>query len=89
MHGIHHSVVRQETDSNYSVIFSFWDRFFNTVRLNVPQEKIIIGVPTYRDADELSIGTLLKLPFLKQKPSSQTLPPYNEASFSVRNQMVM
>lgn len=65
MHGIHHSQIRQQTDSNYSVIFSFWDRIFNTIRLNVPQHLIFIGVPAYKNADELSIGFLLKLPFSK------------------------
>lgn len=65
MHGIHHSMIRQETDSNYSVIFSFWDRLHNTVRLNVPQDKIVTGVPSYSNPDELTIGYLLKLPFTK------------------------
>lgn len=65
MHGIHHSIIRQETDSNYSVIFSFWDRLHNTALLNVPQEKIVTGVPFYSNPDELTIGYLLKLPFTK------------------------
>lgn len=65
MHGIHHSVIRRETDSNFSVIFSFWDRLHNTIRLNIPQDKIVIGVPSYSDPDELTIGYLLKLPFTK------------------------
>ena len=33
MHGIHHSVVRQETDSNYSVIFSWWDSYIKPIVL--------------------------------------------------------
>ncbi len=65
MHGIHHSMIRQETDSNYSVIFSFWDRLHRTVRLNVAQDVIVTGVPSYSDPDELTIGYLLKLPFTK------------------------
>lgn len=65
MHGIHHSMIRQETDSNYSVIFSWWDRMHKTVRLNVPQDMIVIGVPSYSDPDELTAGYLLKLPFTK------------------------
>ena len=65
MHGIHHSVNRNETDSNYSVIFSFWDRLHRTAKLDVPQSNIIIGVPVYPDAAELSIPFLLKLPFTK------------------------
>jgi len=65
MHGIHHSVIKEETDSNYSVIFSFWDRLHNTVRLNVNQDLIVIGVPSYSNADELTAGYLLKLPFTR------------------------
>jgi sterol desaturase/sphingolipid hydroxylase (fatty acid hydroxylase superfamily) len=65
MHGIHHSVIRAETDSNFSVIFSFWDRLHSTARLNVAQDTIVIGVPTYQNAEELTPGYLLKLPFTK------------------------
>jgi sterol desaturase/sphingolipid hydroxylase (fatty acid hydroxylase superfamily) len=63
MHGIHHSMVKNETDSNYSVIFSFWDRIHNTIRLNIHQNEIVTGVPAYADEKELTIGNLLKLPF--------------------------
>ncbi len=68
MHGIHHSMVRKETDSNYSVIFSFWDRIHRTIRLNVPQQEVIIGLPHYADENELTIGNLLKMPFRKVRP---------------------
>jgi sterol desaturase/sphingolipid hydroxylase (fatty acid hydroxylase superfamily) len=64
MHGIHHSTVKKETDSNYSVIFSFWDRLHQTVRLNVSQAEIVTGVPSYRDERELTVVKLLKLPFM-------------------------
>ena len=67
MHGIHHSVVQKETDSNYSVIFSFWDRLHKTIRLNVSQQEIITGVAAYSNHQELTIGKLLKLPFIKIK----------------------
>lgn len=63
MHGIHHSMIKKETDSNYSIIFSFWDRMHKTVRLNIHQNEIVTGVPTYADEKELTIGKLLKLPF--------------------------
>ena len=65
MHGIHHSVVKQETDSNYSVVFSWWDRMHKTVRLDVDQNLVVTGVPSYSDQSELTIGYLLKLPFNK------------------------
>jgi sterol desaturase/sphingolipid hydroxylase (fatty acid hydroxylase superfamily) len=63
MHGIHHSMIKKETDSNYSIIFSFWDRIHKTVRLNIHQNEIVTGVPHYADEKELTIGNLLKLPF--------------------------
>jgi len=65
MHGIHHSTIKKETDSNYSIIFSFWDRIHHTVRLNIHQNEIVIGVPHYADERELTIGNLLKMPFTK------------------------
>lgn len=68
MHGIHHSMNRHETDSNYSVIFSFWDRLHRTINLIKPQEQVVIGVPSYSNPDELTVGFLLKLPFTKIRP---------------------
>ena len=47
MHGIHHSIVKDETNSNYSVIFRWWDLMHRTVRLNVKQADVVIGVPAY------------------------------------------
>jgi sterol desaturase/sphingolipid hydroxylase (fatty acid hydroxylase superfamily) len=68
MHGIHHSVIRSETDSNYSVIFSFWDRLHKTIDLDKAQQDVVIGVPSYDNKEELTIGFLLKLPFTSVRP---------------------
>lgn len=65
MHGIHHSVKRDETDSNYSVIFSFWDRLHGSLNLHIPQKEITTGVPVYDNPKELTIAYLLKLPFTR------------------------
>ncbi len=77
MHGIHHSIVRRETDSNYSVIFSFWDRLHNTAVLNVSQSSIVTGVETYSDIDELTVSYLLKLPFttIRRLPNDNSKSP--------------
>jgi sterol desaturase/sphingolipid hydroxylase (fatty acid hydroxylase superfamily) len=32
LHRIHHSARREETDTNYGAVFSFWDRLFGTYR---------------------------------------------------------
>jgi len=82
MHGIHHSVIHDETDSNYSVIFSFWDRLHRTMRLSIPQDQIVIGVPSYSDKEELTIGYLLKLPFTKIRrwPYTDVKRKYNDGN---------
>lgn len=61
MHGIHHSVVEAETRSNFSTVFSFWDRLHRTARLGLPQ--ITVGLPFYRDAKELGFWGSLAVPF--------------------------
>jgi len=37
LHRTHHSTLRQEHDSNYGVVFSFWDRVFGTRKERVPE----------------------------------------------------
>ncbi|WP_226377677.1 sterol desaturase family protein [Citrifermentans bremense] len=63
MHGIHHSVVRGETDSNWGTIFSWPDYLQGTVRLNVLQDGIDIGVVGYQDPAQLTLGKVLAMPF--------------------------
>jgi sterol desaturase/sphingolipid hydroxylase (fatty acid hydroxylase superfamily) len=48
MHGIHHADVAELTDSNWSSLFTLWDVLHGTLRLDVPQEHITIGVPEGR-----------------------------------------
>ena len=67
LHGIHHSTVREETDSNWSSGLSIWDRLHGTMRTDVPQDAIAIGVPGYRDPAELALGASLALPFVEQR----------------------
>jgi sterol desaturase/sphingolipid hydroxylase (fatty acid hydroxylase superfamily) len=69
MHGIHHSTVREETDSNWSSGLTVWDRLHGTLRLNVPQEEIEIGVPAYRRPEEVVLKEVLALPFVEQRPT--------------------
>lgn len=67
MHGIHHSQVREETNSNYSVVLSWWDWLHRTLRLNVPQSRIIIGVPGYAAPEDNRLWRLVSLPFREQR----------------------
>src|SRR5579884_3006012 len=63
MHGIHHSIVQEETDSNWSSGLTLWDWLHGTLRLNVPQQAITIGVPAYNDPEQVTLPKVLALPF--------------------------
>lgn len=69
MHGIHHSIVREEMDSNWASGLSIWDRLHGTLKLNIPQEEITIGIPAYRDPREVTLPKILALPFGEQRPT--------------------
>jgi sterol desaturase/sphingolipid hydroxylase (fatty acid hydroxylase superfamily) len=67
MHGIHHSDFQSETDSNYSVIFRWWDTIHRSLRLNVNQSIINIGVAGYQEPKDNELWRLLVSPFWTQK----------------------
>jgi sterol desaturase/sphingolipid hydroxylase (fatty acid hydroxylase superfamily) len=67
MHGIHHSQVRSETDSNYGVVFPWWDRLHRTLGLNIPNARIQIGVPGYSATDDNKLWRTIVMPFVKQR----------------------
>jgi sterol desaturase/sphingolipid hydroxylase (fatty acid hydroxylase superfamily) len=67
MHGIHHSDYENETNSNWSSLLSAWDYLHGTLVLSVPQRAVAIGVPTYRDPRQITLGKVLALPFRKQR----------------------
>ena len=67
MHGVHHSAVAAQTNSNYGVIFPWWDRLHRTLLLNVPQSSIRIGVPGYLEPKDNRLWNLLRMPFVRQK----------------------
>jgi sterol desaturase/sphingolipid hydroxylase (fatty acid hydroxylase superfamily) len=67
MHGIHHSNVREHADSNWSSLLTLWDRLHGSMRLDVNQESIVIGVPAYEDAQSVTAETIFALPWRKQR----------------------
>jgi sterol desaturase/sphingolipid hydroxylase (fatty acid hydroxylase superfamily) len=67
MHGIHHSIVQRETNSNWGTIFCSWDKLHRTLRRDIAQDEITIGVAAYRDEHELTLAKLWALPFRKQR----------------------
>src|SRR5436190_18754009 len=67
MHGIHHSIVQRETNSNWGTVCCWWDKLHRTLRRDIPQNEIILGVAAYREEHELTLGKLLALPFRQQR----------------------
>jgi sterol desaturase/sphingolipid hydroxylase (fatty acid hydroxylase superfamily) len=67
MHGIHHSTRHAEADSNWSSLFSWWDLLHGTLRLDVPQGEITIGVPAYDHPAGVTLPKLVVMPFEEQR----------------------
>ena len=67
MHGIHHSQVRRENNSNFGTVFPWWDRLHRTLGLNIPQSEIQIGIPGYSLPGDNTVPNALLMPFRKQR----------------------
>jgi sterol desaturase/sphingolipid hydroxylase (fatty acid hydroxylase superfamily) len=67
MHGIHHSQVRRENNSNFGVVFPWWDRVHRTLGLNIPQAEIAIGIAGYSQPQDNELRNALLMPFRKQR----------------------
>lgn len=67
MHRVHHSRWQPETDSNYSSLFSFWDRLARTFRHNPYPENIRLGLDEFDREDDQTIRGMLRTPILKEK----------------------
>jgi sterol desaturase/sphingolipid hydroxylase (fatty acid hydroxylase superfamily) len=68
MHHVHHSIDKPETNSNYGIVFPWWDHLFNSY---VAQPKkghldMQLGLDRFRTRRDLFIDRLLILPFTKQ-----------------------
>ena len=63
MHKVHHSRFQPETDSNYSSLFSFWDRLFQTFRLRDDPADLRYGLEELDDVENHTLLGLLVTPF--------------------------
>jgi sterol desaturase/sphingolipid hydroxylase (fatty acid hydroxylase superfamily) len=79
MHGIHHSLVPEELNSNWSSGLTVWDWLHGTLRLNVPQNHLTLGVAAFPDAKELTYPKLMEMPFDEQ----QRYPPWMRPDGSI------
>jgi sterol desaturase/sphingolipid hydroxylase (fatty acid hydroxylase superfamily) len=68
IHRVHHSRMRFETDSNYSIIFSFWDRIGGTFRLRNDGRPVDFGLDEYDGEEWQRVSGLLTTPFQTVTP---------------------
>jgi sterol desaturase/sphingolipid hydroxylase (fatty acid hydroxylase superfamily) len=72
MHGIHHSTRGDEMNTNFSSLLSWWDRLHRSLRLDVAQPAITIGVAGFLDPADVTLEQSLVLPF---RDDPRLLPP--------------
>ena len=66
MHRVHHSVLHNESSSNFGFCASWWDRMFGTYRAQPAKghEAMTIGVDAFRTLEDLRVDRLLIQPLL-------------------------
>ncbi len=85
MHGIHHSMVEREANSNWSSGLTIWDWLHGTLKLDVPQDSITIGVPAFGRPESVTLGKALAIPFVSQPVSVWGGPYYSSSDFTRRS----
>jgi sterol desaturase/sphingolipid hydroxylase (fatty acid hydroxylase superfamily) len=89
MHQVHHSRWRPETDSNYSTLFSFWDRLFGSYRMRPGNAPVALGLEGFDNDRWQTVAGMLRTPFIaaeraEARPSenmpSQRVPHTGEGS---------
>ena len=66
MHRVHHSVVPNETNSNFGFNLPWWDRLLGTYRAApaAGHEAMTIGLDAFRDPGQLRLDRMLVQPFM-------------------------
>jgi sterol desaturase/sphingolipid hydroxylase (fatty acid hydroxylase superfamily) len=78
IHWVHHSHIREETDSNYASLLSVWDRLFGSFRLRSDPQNIRFGVGDAFDQTQWD-----KLDGMVKQPLKSEL--YVKSSLSANN----
>ena len=69
MHRVHHSVIREETDTNFGFNLPWWDHLCGTYRAQpeAGHEGMTIGVGQFREEEDQYLQNLLIQPFIREK----------------------
>jgi sterol desaturase/sphingolipid hydroxylase (fatty acid hydroxylase superfamily) len=71
MHKVHHSRWQTETDSNYSSLFSFWDRLFGSFRLRENPGTLEFGLEEFDPPENHTLIGLLSTPLKRVRRVSR------------------
>ena len=63
LHGIHHSSEESQMNSNWSSGLTVWDLLHGTLRRDVAQDKITIGIADLLSEDKVTFQKMLAKPF--------------------------
>jgi sterol desaturase/sphingolipid hydroxylase (fatty acid hydroxylase superfamily) len=76
MHRVHHSIHRDETNSNYGFNLPIWDRIFRTYRAQPRDghEAMTLGIQEFRDEKELKLWRLVAQPLANGEIKTPKLP---------------
>jgi sterol desaturase/sphingolipid hydroxylase (fatty acid hydroxylase superfamily) len=87
MHQVHHSIVRDETDSNFGFNLPWWDQLFGTYRATpkAGEAGLTVGLPIFRDVGELRLWRLLAQPFRDASGSVQAADRPDQDQYRQRN----
>ncbi|MEM7070035.1 MAG: sterol desaturase family protein [Pseudomonadota bacterium] len=68
MHRVHHSIIHNETDSNYGFNLAIWDRLFRTYcdQPSRGHDQMTIGIEEWQDEKPTEVFWSLSVPLLKQ-----------------------
>ena len=82
MHRVHHSLERDETNSNFGFNLPLWDRLFGTYRAQprAGHQAMTVGIPDFRDAAACNtLAGMLAIPFQGQGARRAQLEPHHES----------
>jgi sterol desaturase/sphingolipid hydroxylase (fatty acid hydroxylase superfamily) len=71
MHKVHHSDWQPETDSNYSTVFSWWDRIAGTFRMRSDARTIVFGLKQFQAPAWQGWWSMWKTPFVNPAAGGQ------------------
>jgi len=65
-HKVHHSIDMKEGNSNFGIIFIFWDIVFGSSCLKTPSDlnKVELGIDNKQHTDTINLITFIKNPFV-------------------------